>query len=73
MANCTLYNNLVYLSKKHKKSFHKIECELGFGNAVLRGWTHYTYGEKIKKVADYFGVPVEDFICKDLEKEEVAK
>lgn len=44
-------------------SINALEKALGFGNATIRGWgTSSPTVEKLKKVADYFGVSIESLI-----------
>ena len=43
-----------------------LERSLGFGNATIRGWaTSSPTVEKLKKVADYFGVTVDELLEPD--------
>ena len=41
----------------------KLERELGFGNGTVRGWaTAVPQSDKLKRVADYFGVTVDELL-----------
>ena len=57
-----IYNNILDLAKKKGVSISRIEGDLGFANATLRGWTNYRAAENLKKVADYFGITIEELI-----------
>ena len=40
-----------------------LEKQLGFGNGTIRGWRNCSPSvEKLKKVADHFGVSIEYFL-----------
>lgn len=44
-------------------SIYQLEKECGFGNATIHGWKNsMPTVDKMKKVADYFGVPIEYFL-----------
>ena len=44
-------------------SISSLEKTLGFGNGTIRGWKESSPSvEKLKKVADYFGVSIEYFL-----------
>lgn len=50
------------LAKKHGISITFLEKELSFGNGTIRSWDKCSPSiEKLKKVADYFGVSIEYF------------
>lgn len=45
-----------------------LEKQLGFGNATIRGWDKSSPSvEKLKRVADFFGVSMESLISSDSE------
>ena len=58
-----LFDNVVSLCKEKNISIARLEKESGLGNATIRGWEHGmpTIGT-VKKVADYFGVTVDDLL-----------
>lgn len=44
----------------------KLERDLGFGNGTVRGWaTANPQSDKLKRVADYFGVTVDELLKDD--------
>lgn len=44
----------------------KLERELGFGNGTIRGWsTAIPQSNKLKRVADYFGVTIDELLAGD--------
>lgn len=44
-------------------SISSLEKTLGFGNGTIRGWKESSPSvEKLKKVAEYFGVSIEYFL-----------
>lgn len=58
-----IYTNVSNLCQSRGISIAKLEKELGFGNATIRGWTSSSPTvEKLKAVADYFGVTVDDLL-----------
>lgn len=51
------------MCQKRGISISRLEKELGFGNATIRGWVSSSPTvERLKAVADYFGVTVDDLI-----------
>ena len=55
-----IFTNIVLLCKERGISVAKLERETGLGNATIRGWaTSSPTVEKLKTVADYFGVTVD--------------
>lgn len=51
------------LAEKNGITIGYLEKTLGFGNATIRGWKESSPSvEKLKKVADYFGVSIEYFL-----------
>lgn len=53
------------MCQKRGISISRLEKELGFGNATIRGWVSSSPTvERLKAVADYFGVTVDDLISK---------
>lgn len=62
-----IYANVINLCKSYGISIAKLERELGFGNATIRGWeTSSPTVEKLKAVADYFNVTVDSLLLNDL-------
>lgn len=58
-----LFQNVVSLCAEKGISIAKLERELGFGNATIRTWkTSAPSVDKVKLVADYFGVSVDSLI-----------
>jgi transcriptional regulator with XRE-family HTH domain len=65
------------LCKKRGLSVSQLEQELGFGNKAIYKWDEQTPGiDRVKKVADYFGVTI-DYLVNDEktydEKEELLE
>lgn len=55
--------NIVRLCKEKGISIAKLERETGLGNATIRGWdVSSPTVEKLKMVADYFGVTVDSLL-----------
>lgn len=51
------------IAKDNNISIGALEKKLGFGNATIRSWDKCSPSvEKLKKVADYFGVSIEYFL-----------
>lgn len=58
-----IYENISGMCQKRGISISRLEKELGFGNATIRGWVSSSPTvERLKAVADYFGVTVDDLI-----------
>lgn len=58
-----ILKNIIKLCKERGVSISKLEKTLGFGNATIRGWENSSPSvDKIKKVADFFGVSIESLI-----------
>lgn len=58
-----IFEKIENLAKKKEITITALEKELGFGNATIRGWREsYPTVDKLKKVADYFGVLVDYFL-----------
>ena len=69
-----IYTKISDLCQNRGISIAKLERELNFGNATVRGWaTSSPTVEKLKAVADYFGVTVDDLLADDDSKPEVPK
>lgn len=51
------------LCEERRISIAKLESETGLGNATIRGWACSSpKAENLKKVADYFGVKMDDLL-----------
>lgn len=51
------------LCDKRGITFYRLEKDLGFTNSSIYKWEKSMPGaDKLKKVADYFGVPIEYFL-----------
>lgn len=58
-----IYTNISNLCRDKGISIAKLEREMGFGNSTIRGWANSSPTvEKLKAVADYFGVTVDDLL-----------
>ena len=58
-----IYTNVSTLCQSRGISIARLEKELGFGNSTIRGWVSSSPTvEKLKAVADYFGVTVDDLL-----------
>ena len=62
-----IYTKVQELCKKNKITIYKLEKELGFPNASICKWkTSVPTVDKLKKVADYFGVSIEYFLGEEV-------
>lgn len=60
-----IYENIASLCQERHISIARLERECGFGNATIRGWvTSSPTLAKVQKVAEFFGVSVDDLIKK---------
>lgn len=58
-----IFTNVSKLCKQRGISIAKLERETGLGNATIRGWeTSSPTVEKLKAVADYFNVTVDELL-----------
>ena len=61
-----IYKKIYNLCQKRGISIARLERELRFGNATVRGWaSSYPTVDKLKAVADYFGVTIDDLLTED--------
>ena len=61
-----IYANISNLCHSKGISIARLERELGFGNATIRGWeTSSPTVEKLKAVADYFGITMDALLVDD--------
>ena len=58
-----IFTNILKLCKERGVSIAKLERETGLGNATIRGWAASSPTvDKLKAVADYFGVSVDSLL-----------
>ena len=58
-----IYTNISRLCQKEGISIAKLEKQTGLGNATIRGWsTSSPTVDKLKLVANYFGVTIDDLL-----------
>ena len=58
-----VYDNIIRLCQDRKIKVSRLEKELGLGNATIRGWATYNPRvDLLKKVADFFGVTIDELI-----------
>lgn len=69
----SLVEKVRFLCKQRKTNVASLERELDFGNGTIRKWDKaYPSADKLKKVADYFGVTV-DYLLNDSDDPQVIK
>lgn len=57
------YENVLALCKERGITVSKLEKDIGFGNATVRGWEKSSPRlDSAKAVADYFGVSVDSLL-----------
>lgn len=65
-----ILGNVERLCKEHGISIARLEKETGIGNATVRGWEKsMPRVDTLKKVADYFGVTVDELLREPTGKE----
>lgn len=58
-----IYLNIKKLCAEKGISIARLEREVGLGNATVRGWeSSVPHVDRVKMVADYFGVTVDDLL-----------
>ena len=58
-----MYNKIKKLCDERKIAISTVEKACGIGNATIRGWMNSSPTvDKLKKVADYFGVSIDYFL-----------
>ena len=58
-----IFENILRLCKERNITISRLEKEVGLGNATVRGWEESTPKvDKLKLVADFFGVTVDDLL-----------
>ena len=61
--NISLLNRVKELAQKHGVSIYKLEKDLGFSPKSIIKWDNHTPSiEKVKAVADYFGITVDELL-----------
>ena len=61
-----VFENISILCRKNKISIAKLERDTGLGNATVRGWARSSPTvDKLKAVADYFGVTEDELLRED--------
>lgn len=61
-----LYEQILILCGKSGISIARLEREIHLGNGTIRRWKSGKAGaEKVKQVADYFGVSVDSLLAPD--------
>ena len=64
-----IFTNVSKLCKQRGISIAKLERETGLGNATIRGWeTSSPTVDKLKAVADYFGVTVDSLLSEQSQR-----
>ena len=59
-----ILRNIETLCRERGISIAALERELGFGNATVRGWASSEPGVgKVKRVAEFFGVTVDELLA----------
>lgn len=67
-------DNIEKLCAEKKISIHKLEQEIGLGNATIRGWKSKTpRTDTLKKVADFFDVTVDELMGGKTPEQEVIE
>ena len=63
-----ILDKIVSLCNERGITVAKLEKECGFGNATIRSWGESDPGaKKLKTVADYFGVTVDEILKEEAE------
>lgn len=66
-----IYKNILRLCKNRSISVAKLEKEIGLGNATIRTWrTSSPSVDRLKLVADFFNVTVDELISRNMEAED---
>jgi len=61
-----ILENISRLCKKNNIRIAKLERETGLGNATIRGWKRASPTvDRLKLVADYFGVTLDELLRED--------
>lgn len=58
-----IYNRIIGLCKDRGVTVRQLELSAGLGNGTIGGWRgSFPRVDKLKRVADYFGVTVDYFL-----------
>lgn len=58
-----IFDNIKALCKKRGTNISQLERDVGLANATIRRWSNSSPTvENLKKVADYFGVTVDELL-----------
>lgn len=58
-----IFEKISELCRRKEITISALETELGFGNGTIKAWKRSTPTiSKLKAVADYFGVKIDDLI-----------
>lgn len=61
-----LYEQILILCGKSGISIARLEREMHFGNGTIRRWKQGNAGvDKVRQVADYFGVSMDSLLCQE--------
>ena len=67
-----MYDKIKELAKKKGVSINKMEKDLEFGSSTISKWSKsIPSADKLKKVADYFGITVDELISGEKERRTV--
>lgn len=68
-----IFERIAELCRVRKISIAKLEKDCGFGNCTIAKWKESSPSvEKLKAVADYFGVSIEYFLKEEVTRKEVV-
>lgn len=68
----TLVEKIRALAKQHDMNLPQLEIELGLGNGTISRWRNSSPNtDKLKKVADYFKVSIDDLLDREISKKGV--
>ena len=69
-----ILKKILKLAEKNNISISCLEKTLGFGNGTIKKWGESSPSvDKLKKVADYFGVSIEYFLEQEQESNQEIK
>lgn len=62
-----IYENILKLCEKHGTNISNVEKACGLGNGTISGWKDGNPRvDRLKLVADYFGVTIDEIMGEDL-------
>lgn len=68
-----LVDNIQRLCKEKGASLKSLERETGIGNGVIARWAHGSPRvDSLRKVADYFGVTIDELLKEDTTNDQTA-